>query len=369
MTAPAPAIKLVHLITDLQPGGAEHMLVRLLPALQKQGYAQTVITLTPGGSLAEAVRSVGIPLYELAGRTGTSLVASACQLARLLRRLQPALLQTWLYHADTLGLLCGRITGVKRILWYLRRSGPKPADPAWISSAVRLNAFLSRWVDRILANSTTGAQEHIAAGYPPEKIQVITNGFDTERFHPYTKASNNFVIGYAGRYQAIKNIGTLLAAAHSMVQRHPEVLVLMAGQGLAQDNTELVAQIRALQLQNHVRLLGLQADMPHFYQGCDVFTLCSQGEGFPNVVAEAMACGVPCVVTDVGDAAAIIGDTGIVVPPGHPEALLKGWQTLYAEAPQKRVKRSQKARQRIIDYFSLAKIAAELDQAYQTCLA
>jgi glycosyltransferase involved in cell wall biosynthesis len=333
-------LRVCHLITDLDTGGAERSLVNLVTAMDRAQFSCDVVTLIEPGPMAQPLREAGIPVTSLGMRRGRPALAPVIALARHLRTTKAAVLQTWLYHADLIGTAAAWIARPEFLLWNIRCTDLTHAEAEksirWL---VRLLAMLSDRPDAIIVNSQRGQNDHNMIGYHPKRWVNITNGVDLDRFHPRrgdqaelrTRLGlrpNSKTIGLVARYHPMKDVETFLRAASLFLRDHADTQFVLCGDGFAADNGVLKDAIATLQLERHVILLGRRPDMANVYPALDILTLCSiYGEGFPNVLAEAMACGVPCVTTDIGDSAEIVGDCGVIVPMRDPEALGRGWRT------------------------------------------
>lgn len=323
-------MRIAFVITGLSTGGAELMLHKLLQHLDRKRFEPHVISLTNLGEVGPRIEALGIPVIALGMRRGVPNPFKVLLLARRLRQLQPDLVSTWMYHADLLGGLAARLAGCNKVVWGLRNS-----DLSWAFSSrstfmvAKACAWLSKGLPkRILTCSVRARAVHIGLGYQADKIHVIPNGFDLTAFQPSESAHHSLraelclphdtpLVGLVARYDPQKNhAGFLVAAAHVHALR-PDVHFVLAGTGVDVDNLALCAAVSAHKLQGHVHLLGRRDDVPRLMAAIDVLACPSSfGEAFPNVVGEAMACGVPCVVTDVGDCSDIVGDTGRVVHVG-----------------------------------------------------
>lgn len=360
---PGARLRVVHVIAGLGDGGAEMVLVRLLRA--DRGHEHVVISLTDEGRHGPALRSGGVAVHVLGQRRGRFSPSAWLHLARLLRGLRPDVVQTWMYHADLLGGLAARAAGVRAVAWGVHSVG---VDSAATRLVVRLCALASRCVPRrIVCVSQAGARLHATLGYVRERLVVIPNGYDTAAFAPDAVARealrrqwglgpDTAVLGLVARWNVLKDHATLLAAFAGL--RAPagvDCRLVLAGVGLDAGNAELADLLERHGLSGRVLLLGPRADAAAVMSALDVHVLSSRVEAFPNVVAEAMSCGTPCVVTDVGDAALIVGDTGWVAPPGDPAALAAAiGSALAARADGPGwSRRRQAARARIVDNFGL----------------
>jgi glycosyltransferase involved in cell wall biosynthesis len=340
-------LRICHLITDLDTGGAERSLVNLLTGMDRTQFSNEVVTLIEPGSMAQPLIAAGIPVMSLGMRRGRPSAAALWRLVRHVRATRPAILQTWLYHADLVGTAAAWIARSQYLAWNVRctdmdRAGTERA----IRRLVRVLAFLSGVPDAIVVNSRSGQRDHEAMGYRAKNWISIPNGVDLERFHPRRAEqaalrtrlglrADVMTIGFVGRDHPMKDVDTFLRAAAHLLKTGAHAQFLLCGDGFDAGNEKVARLIANLGLNGRIALLGRRPDVELIYPALDILTLCSiYGEGFPNVLCEAMACGVPCVATDIGDSAEIIGDCGIIVPTGDPEALAQGWRTAVAQGIQ-----------------------------------
>jgi glycosyltransferase involved in cell wall biosynthesis len=369
--------KVVHLITGLNTGGAETALYRLLAGTDLRRFPSVVVSLGDEGDLGARIGALGVPVHAMRVREGMGHAASApLRLVRLLRRERPDVLQTWLYHADLAGAALARMAGVPALAWNLRCSAPEPgATPRNPPRLLRLLRALSRVPDAVVVNARAGREFHEAVGYRPREWRLIANGIDLDAFCPApalrarTRAALGVgddvpVVGMVARFDALKDHETFLGAAAALRARRPDVVFVLAGRDVTDDNAALVGRVDALGLRGAVRLLGPRTDVAALYPAFDVAALSSIAEGFPNVLAEAMACGVPCVSTDAGDAAVLVGDTGRVVPVRDPGAMADAWAALLSLAPEARARLGAAARARIGAEFSLAAAVERYESLY-----
>jgi len=327
-------IRICHLITGLDTGGAERSLLNLVTAMDRDEFESEVVTLLKPGPMAQPLVEAGIPVTSMEiGRHRPNPVV-LLSLIRHLRANRPTILQTWLYHADFFGTAAALVAPPAHLVWNVRSSEiDAPGIPRSTRFLVRLLAKLSRRPDAIVVNSRDGQRYHSQIGYRPKQWINIPNGVDLERFAPRRDeramlrdrlgiAANATVIGMVARYHPMKDVESFLRAASLSQRDHENVKFVLCGAGLSAENAQLSELVRSLNLDARVLLLGPRPDIELIYPAFDVLTLCSTyGEGFPNVLCEAMACDVPCVATDVGDSAEIIGDSGLIVPLRNPEAL------------------------------------------------
>jgi glycosyltransferase involved in cell wall biosynthesis len=305
------------------------------------------------------------------------------RLVRLMRRLKPDLILGWMYHG-CLAAQLGNVCSPRRapVLWSIHSSVSSLGNEKWLTAMViRVCAFLSKLPVRIIFVSRSGQSQHKLLRYSIENGCVIPNGIDTQLFIPSVEArlsvrselglpENAFLIGIVGRYHPMKDHANFLRAAALLSKTHPEAHFLLVGRRVDRNNRVLCELIQELGLEEQTHVPGERSDMPRLMAALDVFSLSSSyGESFPNVIGEAMACGVPCVVTDVGDSHWIVGDTGRVVPPRDPGALAGAWQEIIESGPEHRAAVGSAARLRVIERFPLESVVARYEALYETVFA
>ncbi len=322
-----------HVITGLADGGAEAVLARLCLADQKHSHA--VVSLTDAGKYGPLLGKAGIRVHCLNMRAGRVSLRGVSSLWRILRLEQPDVVQTWMYHADLLGGVVARLAGIKPISWGVRQTNLEPGkskrSTIWVA---RTCARLSRWVPQaIVCCAESAARAHNGIGYDQRKLVVVPNGYDLRQFRPDMELRGRTqralgippgvrVLGMVGRFDAQKDHENLLSALAGLDLEKVDAYCVLVGNEVNERNRTLMRWIQARGLGSRVLLLGQRTDIPAVMNALDLHVLSSSfGEGFPNVVAEAMACGTPCVATDIGDASVIVGDTGWIVPPRDPVAL------------------------------------------------
>ena len=367
----------MHVISGLDQGGAEAMLVRLLRRLDRDTFAQSVVSLTTRGVYGEVIEGMGIPLLTLGVTGWGAMPGGLVQLRRTMKQQRPDVVQTWLYHADLMGLVAARWANHAAVAWNVRCAALLPGDvPASTRLLTKVLARLSSSADVILFNSKAGLEAHRALGYCATRSEVIPNGFDLDERRPDAgkRASfraelgvsdETFVVGMISRAHRMKDQSTFLAAAARLRETGRPVRFVIAGLGQSWQNGVLAAGIDQFGLRDRVHLLGLRNDVPRIMAGLDCLVSTSTSEGFPNVIGEAMACGVPCVATDAGDSRLIVGDTGFIVPIGDVDGIVAGVSTLMTEGPDARCLRARACRDRIVEHFELGQIAARYGRIYR----
>jgi glycosyltransferase involved in cell wall biosynthesis len=288
-----------------------------------------------------------------------------------------------MYHADLVGGLAAKAAGNPPVVWNIRHTLSRATDVKRNTLLVaRANAALSGWVPtRIVCCASAALESHASLGYRRDRMVIIPNGFDLQAIQPDPVArvevrrqlgfgSNTPVIGMCGRFDAQKDHENFIHAAGLLHKHMPAAHFVLWGDGITADNQLLWKWVVSEGLQENVHLLGYRAESPRLNCCLDIGTLSSAyGEAFPNVVGEAMACGVPCVVTDVGDSAYIVGPTGVAVPPRDPQALAQAWAGLLERPEQERQKLGREARQRVSELFNITQVAQAYASLYQDIIS
>jgi glycosyltransferase involved in cell wall biosynthesis len=338
-----------------------------------------VVSLTGDAPLGDKIRALGVPVTGLGMKAGLPDPRLVTRVREQILRFRPDLVQTWMYHADLVGAIAAKLSGNPVVVWNIRHTLVHTSDVKRSTLFVaRANAFLSRSIPAcIICCADAALESHAAFGYAREKMIVIPNGFDLEAFRPDPVARGEVramlgvddcipLIGMCGRFDLQKDHHNFLAAAGVLRALLPDAQFVLWGKGVDRENPLLSTWIAEEGLAQAVHLLGFRTDSPRLNAALDVATLsAAYGEAFPNVVGEAMACAVPCVVTDVGDAATIVGETGRVVPAGNPEALAAAWADLISLPAAERGALGTEARERIERFFSLEKMGAAYAQLYR----
>ncbi len=371
-------MKVLHVITGLNDGGAEAVLYRL--CLNDTESLHCVVSLMDEGKYGPLLRCAGITVYALGMPRGKCSLRGLFALWRILRAEKPQVVQTWMYHADLIGGVVARLAGVSRVYWGIRNNRIDQCHAESSTPRVaRLCARLSRIIPKkIICCSQEAAEAHKALGYRADTFIVIPNGYDLSRFAPDGEARKELraflgippevsLLGMVARYDPMKDHENLLDALEKLRNSGRFFQCLLVGTGMEKTNKELCALLKERQLVESVRLLGQRKDIPQIMNALDVHVLSSSSEAFPNVLAEAMACGTPCVTTNVGDAAFIVGDTGWVVPFKNSHALYGGiCQALEAmKDPHAWEQRKKLARERIVENFGLSRMIEKYEEAWR----
>lgn len=368
-------LNIMHLITELEVGGAEQMLYKIVSSSDKKKCLPIVVSMTDVGPVGKRIISSGIPVHKLGMGFGRPDPRAIPKLINLLRKESVDILQTWLYHADMLGLIAGKIARVPKIVWGVRCSEMKLDKYNPLTSLTRrMCAFISSLPDAIIINSKKGREVHQRIGYKNNRMEVIPNGFNTLQFCPDKTAKKNMkaeigitddevLIGMVARFDPMKDHRTFIQAMSLLAEKNQNAHFALIGKGMESGNSELVAEI-PVAMRERFHLLGIRKDIPKIMAGLDILVNSSFGEGFSNVVGEAMSSGTVCVVSDVGDSAHIVGDTGLVVRPVDSNDLLKACLELLEMGNVGRKELGRRARKRIIERFSIGVISRRFDNFY-----
>lgn len=381
-------MKILHVITGLNTGGAEMMLAKLLDRLRRNDIENVVISLTDGGPLAQYITAMGITVTPLGMPRGGLSVRGLLRLVETVRRHKPDIIQAWMYHANLLTGIATPLTGRPSsgrpsLIWNIRQSDLDPRFSKRSTILVaKLGGLLSRWLpDKVICCAETARAVHETMGYAPERMVVIPNGFDLDAFHPSPEARVSLrrelgvdettpLVGLAARFDPQKDHRGFLAAAGILKSTRPDVGYVLCGDGIDASNAELAGWIAEHDLASACHLLGRRSDMSHIMAGCDVMVSASAfGEGFPNVLGEAMASGTPCVATDVGDSRLIVGDASRIVPPRDPAALAAAVGHVLQLSEQDRSALGRADRARIAEHFAIGVIADRYATLYRQTLA
>ncbi|MDB6138612.1 MAG: mtfB 2 [Verrucomicrobiaceae bacterium] len=366
-SAAVPPVRLLFIVTALGTGGAEMMLAQLVTHLDPQRFSTQVISLAEGGKYSTVLQDAGIPVHTLGMAAGRPSLRALWKLRALTRHIAPGLLIGWMYHgnlAATLACWAGRRTPV---LWNVRQSLYSLAlEKRGSALVIRLLAWIGFNPRHILYNSQISAHQHEAIGYNAGLTKVVPNGFNTGTFTPDPEARRSvrdelglsadaLLIGRFGRNSAMKDYPVFIAAMQKIRQTWPQARAIIAGTG-----TESLGP-----LPDNIHVLGERHDLPRLTAALDIACSSSSfGEGFPNVMAEAMSCAIPCVVTDVGDSAWLVGAAGVVVPSRNAEALATALCGLLALPSQGRQSLGDLGRQRILADFSLPAVVHQFEALF-----
>ncbi|TCO78825.1 glycosyltransferase [Marinisporobacter balticus] len=365
--------KIIHIITGLGCGGAESMLYKLLKYSDKGQYYHEVITLMDQGMMGEKIKMAGIKIHSL-NLNRKNLCASLIK-ARIICK-ECDIVNTWLYHADIFGFIVSKVLLKKKLIWNIRHSNlDKEANKSKTLKIVKFNSLVSRFVDCITYNSNKAFENHMKAGYVDKNSIIIPNGFELDKFKfnlddrlrirkELRLNKEEKVIITVGRWDIQKDYYTLLKALDKLKKQKVKFKMLMVGTNLEYSNDELVILINDYNLKDNILLLGRQNDIPALLSAADIYVSSSLGESFSNAIGEAMACELPCVVTEAGDSKIIVGNTGKVASTKNYLELNEAIISLLNNEEIDKLKIL--ARQRVEKKYSIRAIVKSFDNLYLT---
>lgn len=370
----------LHFSHTIGGGGAEAMLMNLAESLNPARFRSVVVAVNarPWPHHVQRLSDAGVTVHDLEG-TAFLQRQTLLRLRAVLRAERPAIVQTWMHHADFVGGWAARLCGVRRVVWSIhcreihRNPGYSDRRMAVFRRAIALS---SRFVpSRIISCSAAAIEDHAAIGYPRKKMAWIPNGIDAALFKPDVDAALDTredlrlpahvpVIGFVGRFHEMKDLSTFLRAAALLQTRLPQAHFVFCGGVEVEMSAEERALLAALPHRDQVRFESFRPDPWRLYPALNVFSLSSRTEACPMTLMEAMACGVPCVATDVGDCARLLEGTGQVVPPHDPAALAGAWEALLRLGPLARTHASEAARRQVLEKFTIAHAARQYEETY-----
>ena len=345
------------------------MLCKLIYATRGSKFETAVLSLMPLRTTSESISLLEVPVYSLNVRSNFPSMAAILRLRRLMGLFRPDVVQGWMYHGNLAATLA-RAMGPKRpaLAWNIRQglyglNGEKPIT----RQVIRANRWLSKGPESILYNSRVSRLQHEAFGFYPDRGLVIPNGFDLDQLRPSVDAGlliraslgipvTSRVVGHVARLHPMKDHKNFIHAAVRIGTDFPDVHFLLAGRDVTRDNDSLLGNVPD-GMESRFHWLGERNDVADLMRAMDVFVLSSRGEGFPNVLGEAMACGVPCVATNVGDSVHVMGGHGRIVPPRNSVSLAEAVIELLHLDPKGRVELGAAARLYIEANYSLSEIA------------
>jgi len=362
-------------------GGAENFLLKLVLALREERAAGFVISVAAGGGMARRFRDAGIELIELGLNGGADwwrLPRALHTIRAVVRRWRPDLIQGWMNHGNLAASFTRAIAApTAQLVWGIRQTVYDIRSERFSTRvAIRLQSRISAGADAIVCNSHVGLEQHARLGFHEQRMKVIPNGFDSHKFLPrpdsrglvrqsFGIAAGAFVVAMVARFHPMKDYRTFLEAVSLAVRDAPHLHALCIGRGVDAEGSGMHEWLTELGLSGHCTLLGERGDLDQLYHAVDVVCLTSvRGEGFPNVIGEAMSCSIPCIVTDVGDAARVVGTTGRVIEPRSPRAVADAILELLRMSLQARSELGARARERIVSEYSMSAVAGQYLATY-----
>ena len=373
-------IRLLHVITSLEVGGAQRMLVKLCERIDRERFATRVVSLLDGGRLRPELEALGVEVHSLGMRAGAPDPRAMRRLRGMLRREPADVVQSWLYHADLVATAALRgLRPAPVLAWNLRCTAAPAGSGRSLAArfAPRLCAWSSKRPAVIVTNSSAGRISHEAIGYRPRAWRLIPNGFDLERYRPDPQAGaalraelglepGHVLIGMLARWHPMKQHPMILDAAARLAESVPRARFVLAGTDVHLDAPDFAAAHARAGSPANVIALGERHDVPRLAAGFDLLVSASDVlEGFPNALGEALASGTPCVTTDVGDSAAVVGDAGLVVPPGDGPSLVRALSELCSRTAEERRALGARGRERMREAYELGAVVRQYEELYQ----
>jgi glycosyltransferase involved in cell wall biosynthesis len=371
-------LKILHIIIGLKTGGAETVLKRLIEAhIDNSNYAHEVVSLTEIGKVGEQLLKRGVKVQSLGMNSAIGGFFVFWQLIRLIRKVKPDIVQTWMYHADLIGGLAARFSGVKRVIWGIRTTEIRASGSMLTVVIRKLCALFSRLIPTVIVCvAEASKQVHIALGYDAQRMVIIPNGFIVPDLNRLTEQAcklrkncdfteKDIVIGSVGRFNPVKDQQSFIQAAGIILNKYPNTRIMIVGRDINATNIDLIKWMNETGNIQRFTLLGERGDVDVCMKAMDVFCLHSRTEGFPNVLGEAMSVARASVTTDVGDAALLLGDCGTVVVNNDVRALMEGLEKMVRHSKEEREILGQKARLRIQQNFTLQQTVKQFENVYR----
>jgi glycosyltransferase involved in cell wall biosynthesis len=374
-------IRILHVITSLSVGGAEMMLYKLLQHMDTSRFENTVISVKANEKIGSLIKNLGVPVYSIKNNRPITLIRSLTDIIRTVRTFHPNLIQGWMYHGNlaALFLRCFLVRNSK-LLWNIRHTINRiEREKQSTRLIIRAGTVLSSYAETIIYNSLNSMKQHNILGYCSKRQHVLPNGFDIERFRSSDTVraklrsrlcldENAILIGHVARYHPMKNHIGFIHAACNVLNEVPYIHFVMVGKNIDHTNSAIQHAIDHSGKADNFHLMGECQNVPEIMAAFDIFVSSSEwGEAFPNAVGEAMACGLPCIVTDVGDSAIILNGNGIVVQPGDSNALTQSMLHLLRIGKDARRNIGNRARARIADNYSISVITEMYQELYRMC--
>lgn len=375
-------VRVVHIIIGLNVGGAELMLKRLIEAHNTNNTVKHfVISLTNMGTVGRQLMDTGIAVHSLGITNIINVPIAFFKLRSLLVKIKPDIVQTWMYHADFFGGIVAKSIGYDNILWNVRSTNIDKGGSKITVVIRKFCSILSNYIPRkIICAAEASRIEHQKVGYAKDKMIVIPNGFEHQtavnRYFSKIDFRENIglqkdhvVVLSVGRFNEVKDHKTFIKAANLVAELIPNVKFLMIGRGVTKENQKLMRMLKEAKNPEIFVLLGERDDVIDFMLASDVFCMHSKTEGFPNVLGEAMLCGLPCISTDVGDAKYLLNDSSWIVQPSNPDELARKLYQLLSLPVSERVVLGNIGAKRIRVEFSMNKTSNAYLQLYKAIYA
>lgn len=373
-------LKVQFLISSLNSGGAERVLSQLVSGLDPQRFLPQVVTFAGLGMYGPILRSAGIDVRDLGMSRHLPTPGSAWNLLRIAREFRPDVLCGWMQHGNLAAtMLKHLLPGQPKLIWNVRQAVYSfDFEKRSAVLLIKLLRRLSSFPDAIICNSAIAVEQLKKLHYDMRNARVVPNGFNTKLFCPDPQArlrlraelglpQEAILIGRIGRNDSMKDNATFLRSMVAVLKNHPSAHAIMAGDGIAPERDPLASELAPHRsaLAGRLHLLGERNDVPMITAALDVAVSSSFTEGFPNVVGEAMACGIPCIATDVGDSAALIANEGVLIPARDSDALIAACESLLTLPPSDRVAFGRRGQDRISAHFSIERMIGRFQSLLQ----
>jgi glycosyltransferase involved in cell wall biosynthesis len=373
-------IKVLHIITSLDADGAQHMLLKLCQNISAEKFDFKVINLRQATTFGAKFEELGVRVENIGMRRMFPSFSALRRIAAIIREYNPDLIQGWMYHGN-LAATAGRcLAGYHGpLLWNIRKATEVGEFRPMTRLTIKLGAWMSSSIAKIIYCGRFIAESHYQLGYSTKNAVIIPNGFDTDRFAPSDDSrklvreklrmpQNAIIVGMTARYHPHKDHPNFIRAAALVRKEFPDTYFILAGRGLDKSNAVVRGLVEELGLNDQLFLLGEHCSVETLIPAFDVYCLSSSAEGFPNSLGEAMSCAVPCVSTDAGASAEVLGSSGVVVPVRDSEKLASAVTRLLRQSPEDRSAIGKGARTRVIEQFSLSSVAERYAEVYRTAL-
>jgi glycosyltransferase involved in cell wall biosynthesis len=363
-------MRIIHIITGLNNGGAEAILYRLCK--YNKSNEHIVISMMDKGKYGQLLENENIKVYTLGMPTGKLTFRGIVNLYKLINKFNPDIVQTWMYHANLIGGIIAKFSGIKKIVWGIHHSSLDETHNK--KSTIFIAKILGKISNIVPTNIIFCAEKsyevHKSIGYKCKNMKVVANGYELDKFYPNDENVKNLknqfelnntknIIGLVARFDELKDHNNLLHSLQLVKKSAIDFKCLLIGANILNTNVELINMINKYDLIKNIVLLGERNDIPNIMNLLDIHVLSSYSEAFPNVLCEAMACGIPCITTDVGDASFIVSNTGFVVPVKDPESMSEKIIKILHEKENDTIgweNRKLKVRERIVENFSIEKM-------------
>lgn len=371
-------MKVTHIIAGLDIGGAEIALKNIVEYSEKNGFFQNrVISLTGLGKIGRQLQELGIEVTTLGLHSFLQTPKIIYKITRILKKQNPDIVQTWMYHSDLIGAVAARFAGIKNILWGIRCTDVAKEGLSRSAYYIMKICSLLSYIlpTKIICVAESALKTHQSFGYAKNKMLVIGNGCNSDIYNIMPDIGektrkelgirdDTVVIGSVGRFNEYKDHNNFIKAAEILAAKNNNIMFIMLGRDINKNNNLLMQRINSTGFQERFILLGERSDGNKLLNAMNIFCLHSKSEAFPNVVVEAMCSGLPCVVTDVGDCRLIAGENAVIVPPQNHKLLAEALQKTVDLSEEQRIEIGRKARNHAVENYSLQNTVVKYANLY-----